>query len=112
MKRTFTGFALFLAVAMTVMAATYKTETIKVPSVQCGMCKQRIESALMKMKGVKSISVDVESKVATVKYDASKLTVAKIERAISNAGYDANTIKANKKALKGLSACCRPGSHQ
>lgn len=112
MKRTFTGFALFLAVTMAVIAATYKTETINVPSVQCGMCKQRIEKKLKGMKGLKSITVDIAAKSATVEYDPAKLTIAKIERAISKAGYDANQVKADKKALKGLSACCRPGAHQ
>ena len=112
MKRTFMGLALFLAVTMAVMAATYRTETINLPSLQCGMCKQRIEKKLKGMKGLKSVTVDVDTKTATVEYDPEKLTLAKIERAISKTGYDANDIKADQKAQNKLHACCRPGAHE
>ena len=112
MKRTFTGAALFLALILPVMAAAIRTETIKLPTLQCGSCKQKIESKLRNLKGLKSIDVDVDSKSATVEFDPGVTTLAKIEKAIAKVGYDANETRANAKAQSKLAPCCRPGGDE
>lgn len=85
-----------------------KVAEIKIKtSAQCDMCKDRIEKNLSKESGIKSSSLDVKSKVLTVKYDASKTDAAKIKAAVSKIGYDADEVKANTTAYGKLPACCK-----
>ena len=85
-----------------------KYSEIKVKtSAQCGMCKETIEKALAFEKGVKSSDLNVDTKVATVKYDPAKTSPDKIKLAISKAGYDADEVKADIKAYNKLSPCCK-----
>jgi copper chaperone CopZ len=84
----------------------YKELTIKV-SVQCGMCKDRVEKALAFEKGVKSSTVDLENKTVTVKYKSSKTTPDKIRKAIAKLGHDADNVKADEKAYNDLPQCCK-----
>lgn len=88
------------------------TKTIKLPTLQCGMCKSKIESKVSHLKGLDSITVDVELKQATVTFDDAVTTIAKIERAIAKTGYDANDVKADRRAQRKLDACCQPDGHE
>ena len=82
-------------------------------SAQCDMCKETIEKALAFEKGVKNSDLNVDTKVCTVKYDATKTTTDKIKIAISKAGYDADDVKADPKAYNKLSPCCKKdGKHK
>lgn len=84
-----------------------KTTEISLPTVQCNMCRKTIEKALNKTKGIISSEVDIENKKAIVTYDDSKIDIAKIEKVITSAGYDANERKANAKAYEKLPDCCK-----
>jgi mercuric ion binding protein len=81
------------------------TEKIEV-SGNCGMCKKTIESSL-KLKGVKSASWNVDSKVLTIKYDINKISKAEIEKKIAEAGYDTESVKANDLVYEKLHNCCK-----
>lgn len=81
--------------------------TIKVPTMVCGSCVTTVTNALKKVDGVKTAKVDLKKKTATVTYASTKVTVDKLEKAISEAGYDANTIKRNPEAYEKLDACCK-----
>jgi len=80
---------------------------VKVSSMQCGICKKNIETALNKLDGIESINVDKKEKVAHVNYDKSKVDLEKIEAAITAAGYDANDKKADPNAYSELDDCCK-----
>ena len=54
------------------------------------MCKSRIEGALSKVKGVKKSNWNVESKMLTVTFDESKITLKQIKQKIADAGHDTN----------------------
>lgn len=83
---------------------------ISVPTVQCGSCQANIESALKELEGVKSATVNLDTKIALVSYDAMKVDLAALENAVAMAGYDANDIKRDSTAYAGLEACCKlPG---
>lgn len=112
MKALLTLIALAIAVALPVTAKEVKRAEIKLPTLQCGMCKKTIESKLKGTAGLDSISVNVDEKVATVVYDAEVTTIAKLEEAISLSGYDANEVRADKRAQKKLHPCCQPGAHE
>jgi len=92
-------------------ADKYSEIKIKTSS-QCGMCKETIEKAMAFEKGVKTSDLNVKSKVLTVKYDAAKTSPEKIRLAVSKAGYDADDVKADKKAYDKLSPCCKKDGHK
>ncbi len=86
------------------------TATIKIKtSATCDMCKETIEKFVAFEKGVKKITLDVDTKVATVVYNPQKTTPDKIRLAIANSGYDADDVPANKKAHDKLDDCCKKG---
>jgi hypothetical protein len=59
-----------LAFSQKAISQDKKTETIKIKtSAVCGMCKDRIENGMAFEKGVKDVSLDVETKEATIRYN-------------------------------------------
>ena len=88
-----------------------KESKIKTTS-ECDMCKARIEKAVKKLDGIKSAVLDVPTKILTVKYDQEEVTLEKIRKTVSKAGYDADSVKANAKAYSLLPPCCKIGGHK
>lgn len=99
--------ALLLFVSVTTTKAQTASEIKITTSAVCKSCKKTIEKALSAEKGVTQSSLDVPSKVVTVNYDSKITSPEKIRLAISNAGYDADDVKANPKAYKKLEDCCK-----
>ncbi len=79
-------------------------------SAVCGMCKDRIEHDLGFEKGVKSVSLDMDTKVVTVGYSPKKTNPDQIRKAISMIGYDADDVKADPTAYEKLPGCCKKGN--
>ncbi|MEZ4821252.1 MAG: cation transporter [Ignavibacteria bacterium] len=84
---------------------------IKLPTMQCSMCKKTIEKEVKKLEGVNDVNVVVKEKVAKVTYDKSKTDVGSIEGVIISAGSQANDKPANKEAYEKLDDCCKIGAH-
>ena len=82
-----------------------KTTTFTVKG-NCEDCKARIENAA-DIKGVKVLTWNSDSKIATVTYDEKKVSLNAIQSAIAAAGYDAGEQKGNDKAYKKLPKCCQ-----
>ncbi|MCK9399126.1 MAG: cation transporter [Bacteroidales bacterium] len=76
-------------------------------SAVCGMCKDRIEHDLAFEKGIKSVSLDNETKIVTVGYSPKKTNPDKIRLAISKIGYDADGVEADPIAYEKLPGCCK-----
>ena len=83
-----------------------KTDTIKVYG-NCGMCKATIEKSLKKKDGVFSKNWNKESKMLTVTYDPSKITIQKIGEKVAAAGYDNQYAIAPDEAYNNLHSCCQ-----
>ena len=100
-------------VAVTISAASFgqtkPSQTIKIstPTVQCDMCKNRIEEYLRRVDGVTFVNVAVKKKETTVKYSADRTNDEMIKTSIANAGFDAAEIKANSESYKALPKCCK-----
>lgn len=86
------------------------TEKITTSAV-CTMCKDRIESNLKKIDGILESSLDVNSKVLTVKFDKTKITLDDIRKKLSDIGYDADNVKRDVRAYKKLPPCCKDGKY-
>lgn len=104
---TFLIAALFLSVGIAKPADTIKKIKIETPTVKCGMCKKTIEKALDKIEGVESADVNYKKKYVIVKYNPNQVTLGELRKVISDAGYDADKVKANKESYNNLPNCCK-----
>jgi periplasmic mercuric ion binding protein len=107
-------FALGIVAAQPKQKATTKatdvkleTTVIQVPTMVCNSCASTITKAVKKVVGVKTAKVDVKKKTATVSFASMKTNLSQIEKAIADAGYDANDTKRNPEAFEKLDACCK-----
>ena len=80
---------------------------IHLPTIQCGTCAMKVEDALSNLDGIDDVNVDLKLKLATVTYEGSKLTMADMEKAVTDVGYDANKAVRNAEAYAALDACCK-----
>jgi periplasmic mercuric ion binding protein len=107
-KSIFLVMSVLLITTMCGFGLADKNTEIKIKtSAVCGMCKDRIEQGLAFEKGIKDVSLDVETKIATVKYNPAKITPEEIRKLISKLGYDADTVAADKTAYDKLPKCCK-----
>ena len=84
-----------------------QTVTISTPTVQCEMCKDRIERYMIREEGVQKVNVDYKRKKTKVTYVAERTNIENIKTAIANVGYDADDITANEESYKELPDCCK-----
>jgi len=100
-----TLFIIIIILAGTNLKAQQLVEArIKVKG-NCEECKARIERAA-DISGVKSVSWDINTKVAVVYYNPVKTQLQKICVAITQAGHDTDSLRANARAYKRLPDCC------
>jgi cation transport ATPase len=78
-------------------------------SVECQMCKKRIEDYFKRETGVQYVNVNYRNKIVTVRYMPSRITPSYILTDIANLGYDADSVKANPDFYAKLPACCKKG---
>jgi periplasmic mercuric ion binding protein len=69
--------------------------------------KDALEKELMLTTGVKSVVIDAAAMTITVNYKAKQTNPDKIRNVISKAGYDADDVKADPKAVEKLDGCCK-----
>ncbi len=111
MKKTL--ILMFLVMITGTFAAYAQNEEIIIQTTaQCGECKENIEKALMAEKGVKFAELDIKSKKAKVVYNSKKTNPDQLRKAISLAGYDADTVAADPEAVKKLDPCCTKDGHR
>ncbi len=80
---------------------------IQLPSVQCGMCENTIETGLKRVDGIFTVDVNIENKMGHVMYDPEKIDEAGIEKAIAGLGYWANDKAADPGSYENLPGCCQ-----
>jgi periplasmic mercuric ion binding protein len=95
------------SVAASAQVKAVQTVKISTPTVQCDMCKKKIETYLKRFDGVGMINVNVKKKETTVKFISDRTNIEEIKTAIANAGYDADDVAANEEAYKKLPKCCK-----
>jgi copper chaperone CopZ len=107
MRKNMRKIILFLMFLAPIMVIAGDKEVTFKSSINCNMCKEKIEKDLVLTKGVKKVNVDVDKKEINVTYNDEKTTEAKLKKAISKIGYDADEVVANKKAHDHLAKCCQ-----
>jgi mercuric ion binding protein len=82
---------LMLMVNLFAFSQDQKSKFIKIEiqtSAECQECKDRVESMLNELKGVKFSELDLETKKVTVKFDSTKISLAYFKQKIAALGYD------------------------
>jgi len=74
---------------------------------KCGMCETRIENAALSVKGVESAAWDKESGIIELEYNANKVDLEKVQKAIATAGHDTELYTASDKVYEKLPECCK-----
>ena len=70
--------------------------TLDMQNMTCAMCKFTIKKALQGVEGVQQVSVDYNSKTATVTFDPQKTSSEALIKATTDAGYPATVRQSNK----------------
>lgn len=89
-----------------------KTVTLNIAGMSCAGCASHIHTALSKTEGVLSDEVKYPGDIATVKYDATKISEKEIIAVIEKAGYKAEVIKSKDKktvSANETKTCCSKG---
>jgi copper chaperone CopZ len=110
MKKILSTFMVLITFGLMAHAQTGKqVQTVKIqaPTMQCDMCKNRIESMLSREEGVAKVNADYKRKVITVTFNTERTNIENIKTAIANSGYDADDVKANEEAYSKLPKCCK-----
>ena len=106
--RTLLIFSL-LVVGLAVSSQAQTAQVTLVTSAQCGMCKSRLERDMLFTPGVKKVVLDLETKGLTVWYNAGKVDLEGLRKAVNRIGYDADASPADPAAYEKLPACCKKG---
>ena len=108
-KLTLLSLVGLIAVSFAQQKAVQKV-VINTPTVQCEMCKERIEKYLSREPGVSVVKVDYKKKTTTVTFLTDRNNIEQLKTAIANAGYDADDVTADEEAYNKLPKCCKKPS--
>ena len=101
------GILLIMLVSLTAFSQNKNAKaTMEVDGV-CGMCKERIEKACIKTKGVKSAVWNVETHELKLIYNEKLTNLATIENSVAAVGHDTKNVVATEEAYNSVHACCR-----
>jgi copper chaperone CopZ len=73
----------------------------------CEQCRARIENAANRINGVGGASWSEESKLLSVSFDPSIISMETIEKSVTNTGHDTKTRKAKDRVYGKLPKCCQ-----
>ena len=89
-------------------------ETIRIPvsGMTCAACQSHVQRALQQQAGVDDASVNLMMKSATVTYDPSTITPARLVEAIRETGYGAELASPEQTAFEEQAARDRAQEHE
>lgn len=90
--KTSTLLLLAFAVSATPAYAAMQTVTLAVPDMNCAVCPITVRKALLKVKGVNTVRVELEQRQAMVKFDDAQTTAAALTQATTEAGYPSSVV--------------------
>ena len=116
MKKVVTGvflFALAFSAKSQVMQQKAQWATISVPQLKCWTCKEKLEQYLLTEKGpngdagIVKWTIAMNTGTLKIQYVPDRITLDYIRVAINNAGFDADSTKAEPDAYKILPPLCK-----
>lgn len=99
---------LFVLICATTMSAQNKNAkaSFEVDGV-CKMCKERIEKACIKTKGVKMANWNVKTHELKLVFDERKTDLETIKKNVAAVGHDTKEFKATDEVYNKIDACCK-----
>lgn len=73
----------------------------------CGMCEERIETALLNTKGVWAADWNEKTHEAVVVYNPKKTTELALHQAVAAVGHDTKKATASDAAYAKVHGCCK-----
>ena len=73
----------------------------------CGMCEERIETALLNTKGVWAAEWNASNHQVAVVYNPKKIMELDLHQAVAAAGHDTKKVKATDAAYAKVHGCCK-----
>jgi copper chaperone CopZ len=73
---------------------------------KCGMCKARIESTALQIKGITTAVWNTENKQLQLNYDKSQTSIDAVQQKMAAVGHDTKHYPATQDDYEGLPACC------
>ena len=70
-------------------------ETLKIGGMTCAACSQRVEKAIAKLEGIKTVSVNLATEKATLEYDPQVIRISAVKDCIIKTGYQVLTSDKN-----------------
>ncbi len=62
-------------------------ETLKIGGMTCAACSQRVEKAIAKLDGIKTVSVNLATEKATLEYDPQVIRISAVKDCVIKTGY-------------------------
>lgn len=92
-------FAVILSVGVIIAQSTSaQTVGLSVTGMHCDNCTSKVDRALRGVEGVKDVKVDLKSGSAEVSLASSSVKTDALVKAVSEAGYGAETTSATTKS--------------
>lgn len=107
MKKITIVLVAFVAFAFTAEAQSKTSKVTFMVDGVCKMCKDRIEKAALKTKGVKFASWNIEKKELYCIFNNKKISLKEIKQAMADAGHDTKEIKAKDDVYNSIDDCCK-----
>ena len=98
--------AIFLMTTVTFAQNKNAKASFEVDGV-CMMCKDRIEKACIKTKGVKSANWNVQTHELRLIYNEGKTSLNDVKKNILAVGHDLKDMKATDEAYNSVHPCCK-----
>ncbi|MEN8887156.1 MAG: heavy-metal-associated domain-containing protein [Winogradskyella sp.] len=105
MKKIILIFTVLVTTATFAQNKNLKT-SIEVDGV-CGMCKDRIEKAAIRTKGVKSAVWNVDTHELKLIIDERKTSIKVISKNLASVGHDTKEIKATEEQYNSVHPWCK-----
>ena len=77
---------------LTEASVTQKIVKINCPEMSCDACKRSITKSINQLKGIKTLDIDLETKIITVIYDDTAIEDITILNAVVGAGFEAEIL--------------------
>ncbi len=98
---------LFLLIGANGFAQNKNAKATVIVDGVCMMCKERIEKASIKTKGVKSAVWSIETHELKLIFDERKTNLEVIQNNVAAVGHDTETVKAPDEAYDKIHNCCK-----
>jgi copper chaperone CopZ len=70
---------------------------LTVPDISCGHCEATVKQALVPLRGVRSVSVDIPTKQVNVEYDETQVDVERFKAVLQEEDYPVASVAAARQ---------------